>query len=1060
MSLLTRLALSRRPVTVLVIILVLVGGVLTFNNLQRELFPEIEFPNILIITSYPSANPEAVERDVSEPIENSISGIAGLKEIKSTSSENRSLVIATFEFGEDMEEAERTIEGNVGSIRFPDGVEDSIITRISSDTFPVLQLSVVGDRDVPSLQRIVDDLILPAIKRVDGVFRVDVAGNIDEQVIVSVDSDKLEDFGLSLFQVSSAISDNNVSIPAGNIDQRGVSFFVRTANEYGSLKEIRELVVGFEGGVPSGRPVRLSEVADVALGTDDATTISRTNGKPSLGIIVIKSPDANTVEVTEEIGERLEAIKAVLPEDVEIITIFDNGPEITEQLTTVQREGALGFVFAVLVVFVFLLNLRPTILKGIVFTLRPTIIIGFTIPLSILSAVIMMGAVDLSLNFMSLAGLAIAVGRVVDDSIVVLENMYRHIQMGEDRFEAAYTATKEVAGAIVSSTLTTIVVFVPLAFIQGLVGEFFTPFTMAVSFSLIGSTVVALTAVPVLGVILLRKGDFPEIDQQGATGPSDAPDTLMQRIYSPILLWALSHKWQTISASLLAIVASLGLIAIIPVTFFPTPEPEFLTITIELPSGTGVRRTFQEVLAIEKGLAELVEEGTVKFYQTTIGATGDIFGPGSSTGGLNSASMVVALEEDQPEGITERIRSMFPGSDEVDVSVVEQTNGPPSEGLELTVTGSNFSDVTAATRDLEEAVKQIEGLVNVTSDISEARNEVVVDVNPEEAAKYGLTTAAVGMQVNQFIVGRTITEVDLEGVTMGVVIRGDPRDVDDIDKLKSLTVEGPLGRVALGSISRIAVEKGPVSISRFDNERAATITGEIRATDTRGVGAEVARVVEGVTLPPGVQVQSGGIFQQITEGFQDVFLSMALGIVLVYLVMVASLGSLRNPFVIVMSLPLAVVGALLALVITGRTLSLSSLMGFLLLIGVVVTNAIVLITFVQQLREQGLDVYEALVEGARVRLRPILMTAFTTTFALLPLAVSTSGEGGIIGADMATVVIGGLFSSTVLTLIFVPVLYSIMHESLPAFFGSVGRALRRLVSSDPPLTGQQSGGDD
>ena len=534
----------------------------------------------------------------------------------------------------------------------------------------------------------------------------------------------------------------------------------------------------------------------------------------------------------------------------------------------------------------------------------------------------------------------------------------------------------------------------------------------------------------------------------------------MQRIYTPILLWALSHKWQTISASLLATVASLGLVFIIPVTFFPSAEPEFLTITIELPSGTGVRRTFQEVLAIEKGLAELVEEGTVKFYQTTIGATGDIFGPGSSTGGLNSASMVVALEEDPPEGITERIRSMFPGSDEVDVSVVEQTNGPPSEGLELTVTGSNFSDVTAASRDLEEAVKRIEGLVNVTSDISEARNEVVVDVNPEKAAKYGLTTAAVGLQVNQFIVGRTITEVDLEGVTMGVVIRGDPRDVDDIDKLKSMTVEGPLGRVALGSISRIAVEKGPVSISRFDNERAATITGEIRATDTRAVGAEVASVIASVELPPGVQVQSGGIFQQSTEGFQDVFLSMALGIVLVYLVMVASLGSLRNPFVIVMSLPLAVVGALLALVITGRTLSLSSLMGFLLLIGVVVTNAIVLITFVQQLREQGLDVYEALVEGARVRLRPILMTAFTTTFALLPLAVSTSGEGGIIGADMATVVIGGLFSSTVLTLIFVPVLYSIMHESLPAFFGSVGRALRRLVSSDPPLTGQQSGGDD
>ena len=1057
MSLITSLALSRRPVTVLVIILVLVGGVITFNSLQRELFPEIEFPNILIITPYPSANPGAVERDVSEPIENAISGIAGMKEIESTSSENRSLVIATFEFGEDMEEAERTIEGNISSIRFPEGVEDSIVTRISSDTFPVLQLSVVGERDVTSLQRIADDLILPAIERVDGVFRVDVAGKIDEQVIVSVDSDKLEDFGLSLFQVSSAISDNNVSIPAGNIDQRGVSFFVRTSNEYGSTNELRELVVGFEGGLPSGRPVLLSEVADVALGTDDATTISRTNGKPSLGILVIKEPEGNTVEITQEIREKLEGMKAVLPEDVEIITIIDNGPEITEQLTTVQREGILGFLFAVLVVFVFLLNLRPTILKGIVFTLRPTVIIGFTIPLSILSAVIMMGAVDLSLNFMSLAGLAIAVGRVVDDSIVVLENMYRHIQRGEDRYEAAYNATREVAGAIVSSTLTTIVVFVPLAFIQGLVGEFFTPFTMAVSFSLIGSTVVALTAVPVLGAILLRKGDFPEVDQDGATGPSDARDTLIQRIYTPILLWALSHKWQTISASLIVTVASLGLVTVIPITFFPTPEPEFLTITVDLPSGTGVRRTFEEVLVIEDGLADLVDEGTVKFYQTTMGASGDIFGPGGGTGGLNTAAMVIALEEDPPEGITERVRGMFPGNDEVDISVVEVTNGPPSGGLELTVTGSNFSDITAATRDLEEAVKQIEGLVNVASDLSEARDEVVVHVNPEKAAKFGLTTAAVGLQVNQYIVGRIVSEVDLEGVTMNVVIRGDSEGIDDINELKSLTIEGPLGTVALGAISDIALEEGPVSISRFNNERSATISGEIRATDTQAVGAEVARVIAGVELPAGVQVKSGGIFQQITEGFNDVIWAMVSGIVLVYLVMAAGLGSLRNPFVIVMSLPLAVVGALLALLITDRTLSLSAMMGFLLLIGVVVTNAIVLITFVQQLREQGMDVYEALVEGARVRLRPILMTAFTTTFALLPLAISTDNQGGIIGADMATVVIGGLFSSTVLTLVFIPVVYIIMHESLPLFLRSVWR---RLVPSGPSLTGQQPAGDD
>jgi HAE1 family hydrophobic/amphiphilic exporter-1 len=391
----------------------------------------------------------------------------------------------------------------------------------------------------------------------------------------------------------------------------------------------------------------------------------------------------------------------------------------------------------------------------------------------------------------------------------------------------------------------------------------------------------------------------------------------------------------------------------------------------------------------------------------------------------------------------------------VKITVAEISNGPPSDGLEINIVGNNFTDITAVARELEAQLNSIDGVINVKSDVSEARDEVTINVNPREAAEFGLTTAEVGQQVQQFIVGRTVTEVDLEDITMDVVVRGRQDYVDDVEKLKSLDIQGPLGVVKLGAISDIAIEQGPVSISRFDLERSAAITGTIVAKDTQAVGRQVQARIDALELPPGIQVRSGGIFEQINEGFQDIFAAMLIGVILVYLVMVASLGSLRDPFIIVLSLPLAIVGALVALAVTDRSLSLSALMGLLLLIGVVVTNAIVMLTFVEQLRERGLEVYDALLQGGLVRLRPILMTAFTTTFALFPLAISSDSDSGIIGAELATVVIGGLVSSTFLTLIVVPVIYTFFHVSIPARLAGLGHLLvpRSAPAREEPATG-------
>jgi len=584
----------------------------------------------------------------------------------------------------------------------------------------------------------------------------------------------------------------------------------------------------------------------------------------------------------------------------------------------------------------------------------------------------------------------------------------------------------------------------------------FSPFALAVSFALIASTFVALTAVPVLGVIFLRRGDM--VGDGSPNTNTTGLDAWLQRLYIPTLLWSLRHKLATLAIAITTVIASLGLIFVIPVTLFPSGSPEFLTVDIELPNGTSVGRTFQEVMRVESILDDFKKQGMVKAYQVTLGAVSDQFGPAAAGGGFHMAGFIVALEDEVPSDIADQVRERLPekdeaAKDEAVITVKEIVGGPPTDELEVNITGNNFTDIAAVAKQLQSDLGDLDGIINLTSDLSEARDEVVINIDTQASAELGLSTQAVALQVNRYIVGETVSEVDLEGVTMDVVVRGHPDQVEDVEKLKSLTIEGPRGPVKLGSVSHIALEQGPVSISRFDGERSASISAGISAEDTQAVGGELAAKIAALDLPASVEVKTGGIFQQIAEGFEDVFTAMAVGIILVYLVMVATLGSLRNPLVVVLSLPLAVVGALVALALTGRTLSLSALMGILLLIGVVVTNAIVLIVFVEQLRERGYAVFDALLEASRVRMRPILMTAFTTTFALLPLATFGGRDSVIIGAELATVVIGGLVSSTFLTLVVVPVVYTLVHENIPAVGGRILSAISRTPADRPALAG-------
>ena len=1012
MTYITRLALSRRPVTILAILLLLAGGLFSALRLKIELLPDIEFPVVTVSTFYPSANPDAVAGDVSIPIENLVTGLRGLERLQTFSSESLSLVIAEFEFGTDMDEIESTLSRGLAGLSLPQGVQEPRLLRITPNTFPILQLSVISDRPLSELQELTESTIAPEIRSVPGVFSVQVTGGSEQQVLVAAIPEKLAETGISIPQVAGVLRSTNVSIPAGAITADGATLPIRATHRLESVDEIANLIVGVSGQplgpaarsstpAPSGppKPVFLKDIAEVSFVDSARRTLSRTNGKESLGIAVLKDPDANLVDVANDVKKRLEELQPSLGDDVQIATIYDQAPDVESAISGVTREAMYGAVFAVGIIFLFL------------FSFRSTLVAGISIPLSILTGIVVMRWLDISLNVMTLGGLAIAVGRVVDDSVVVLENVYRHIQQGERRLEAALNATREVAGAITASTLTTIVVFAPLAFIGGIIGAFFTPFAVTVSVALLASLVVALTVVPVLGsLFLLRKG--PEAERT----------IWLQRVYAPVLRWSLAHRIYTLLIAAVLFLGSFALVPFIGTALFGAGDSKIINLTIELPPGTDAGTTLREAMAVETEIASLDEVVT---YQTTIGTGEDVFQRGGQVGaiGSNSAAMVIRLSEDSDTTeVAENLRRRFANGDgERKITVSElQGGGPPEGDMELVVTGANYADIVTASETLVAELADVPGLVNVTSDAAAAKPELAINVDPARAIASGSTVAQVGFAVNSLLVGSTVTKVELDGKAVDVVLKGRVDDVDSIEEIRALNIGG----AKLGDIADVRMEDGPVQIVRVDGKRAVSVSGAITEENTGAVNADVDRVVAAAALPAGVEVSTGGVFEQIQEIFISMAIALVVAIVLVYLVMVASLGSLMNPLVIILSLPLASIGALGALFITQRELGVPALMGTLMLVGLVVTNAIVLITFVEQLRQQGMSVREALERGGGLRVRPILMTAFTTIFALLPLAIFVPESAGLVGAELATVVIGGLVTSTFLTLVVVPVLYS------------------------------------
>jgi HAE1 family hydrophobic/amphiphilic exporter-1 len=1030
MFFLTRLAVARRSVTILIALAVFGGGVASWGSLKQELLPNIDFPIITVIAPYPGAGTADVAEQVAAPIEAAVASVAGVESLRSVSTTGLGFVSAQFAYGSDVKEILRQIEAAIDGSRLPAGVTPVVRNfNINSAAVVIATLTPKGDTTLTELATLAQGELMPSLRGISGISAADLSGGSETQAYIQLDAAKLAATGVSMSQVQGVIQANNLTYPGGQLPMGSTLVPVSATGRFTSVADLENLIVG--GGVtPAGQPypVFLKNVATVSLAEVRTTGWSETNGTPGLTISVSKSADANTVTTAQESIAAIEKFAEAHSAQVKESVVTDASIFILESIDSLLQEGGLGAAFAVVVIFVFLLNLRSTIVAAV------------SIPLSVLSAIILMSTTGITINIMTLGGLAVAVGRVVDDSIVVLENIYRHRSQGEPIGEAVLNGTREVASAITSSTITTIAVFLPLGVVGGLISQFFLPFALTVTYALLASLIVALTVIPVLAYFLVKvKGAKATIPYAVDTDHEEI--SIWGRLYLPVLGLALRRRATKLVTLLIAFSLFLGATSLagsIPTQFLNSGSEKVLTVTVNPPLGTSTERVLTRSRAAYEILAK---DQTVELVTTSIpsaDSTGTQTLVAATTGRApNAARMTVVLsaDTDLAEAKTRLAESLAEvGTQGWTVTIEEIGFAAGSNAISVIVTGERAADVEAASDLLVATLASNGDLANVKSDLVKAGRQIEITVNPSAAAMAGLSAAQVAGEVRNLLVGSQLGQITIDGSKVNLSMKIDSSSISDIAQLGAYLVGGA-NKVPLSSIATIEELSVPSSITRIDQALAANVSGEIAVADTGAVNTAVKTAVtelQDAGKLSKVDVRLAGVTEQQNESFSGLFTAMAVAILLVYLTMVLVFNSLVDPLVIMFSLPLAVIGAFPALLITNRPIGISALIGFLMLIGIVVTNAIVLLDRVEQLRHEGVPTKDALLRAGATRVRPILMTAVATILALLPLAAGPS-EGSIIAAELGTVVIGGLLSSTLLTLLVVPVVYSLidgLKESL------------------------------
>lgn len=1011
-----------RPVTtILVFIGAMVIGLYSLTRLPVDLYPEMELPFIAVYSMYPGASASDIESNVTRPLEDAVNSVTNLKEMTSSTSDGIAVLLLNFEYGTNLDEASNDVRSSLSFIEnyLPEGCEKPTIMKFNSSMMPIVYYSITADESYQGLEKILDEKIVNPLNRIEGVGAVSLAGVPGRKVYIDVDPRKMEAYNLTIEQIGNILRAENMNLPAGYLEMGKTDYPLRIQGEFPESDVLKDIVVTSV----NGQSIFLKDVAEVRDTIRETKLDTRLNGAKGMSMYIQKQSGGNTVKVTKEVEEALAELAKNLPPDVQIQKLFDSATFIKDSISNLTETLMYAGIFVILVVLFFLGRWRATL------------IVIVTIPISLLVAFIYLFITGESINIISLTSLSIAIGMVVDDAIVVLENITKHVERGSRPREAAIYATNEVWLAVLVATLTVVAVFFPLTFVTGLTGVLFKQLGMIVTITIITSVIAAITLTPTMSALLLK---WYPIKENASFWTYDgsirkALDWL-DGIYEKLLRWALHHKRLVVISAFIIFLGSMLLLKFIDTEFFPEADESRITATVELQTGTRVEETVRVADRITSLLQEKYPEITL--ISSSAGADEEggfasLFG-GGGTHSISYNIRLLPVEERTKTmwDLTEEIRGDLAGIPEVVDFTLNSSGGFAlgSTTVDVEVYGYNISETNIVAEQLAEKMRSIEGARDVTISRDKSKPELQIIFDQNKMMANGLNTATVATAVRNRVDGMTATQLRQFGDEYDVVVRFKKDAVATLTDIENIGITNPLGQVIrLGEIAEVKETMSPPSIERKRRERVVTVSFTPYKKSLTKLQAEVEQAISDTDIPSGVMLQVGGAIEDQTESFMDIAFLIVVSLILVYLVMASQFESLRIPFIIMFSIPFAFSGVAIALFLTNTTLSIISAIGAVMLIGIVVKNAIVLVDFINLMRDRDHEVYEAIEISGKSRLRPVLMTSATTILGMLPLALST-GSGSELWSPMGISVIGGLIFSTLVTLVLVPVVYAIFSK--------------------------------
>ncbi|MEW5945149.1 MAG: efflux RND transporter permease subunit [bacterium] len=1026
----------RRPVAVsVVVVVVAVLGYISMSRLGVDLMPDIQFPVISVITAYEGVAPEEIENQVTRHVEDVVGSAENVKNMYSSSQEGLSIVTAEFEWGVDVDTAAEDVRDGLEFMKrfLPVDAEKPMVVKFDPAMFPVVMISFFGREDELSLRDYVEDVVMPRIERVESVAASYIFGGMEREILVEVDAGKLDAHEIPIMQVVRTIGMENLDVTGGRVDRGYREYLVRSKGEFERVKEIGKVALMTR----SGRPVYLEDVAAVKDTSVETRHHSRMNRRPAIMMGAIKETGSNTVKVVNGVRDVLEKLRGELPPDVDFRLAFDQSEYVKQSVTNVQGNLLSGAVLAVIVVLVFLGSFRGTL------------IVGFAIPVSVIAAMIPIYFQGFTLNNVSLGGLAIAVGMLVDNSIVVLENVFRHMQGGKDPYAAGEEGTAEVASAISASTLTTVVVFMPIAYIGGMAAKIFSQLAWTVTYSLAASLAVAVVLVPMMTCRLIRIGE--------SAGERKSLLLRVRGRYERVLAWAIRHRWTVVGASFAMLLISLAFTAGMGKELMGEANAGEFIIEFDLPKGTRLGETDRITRKFEDAIMPLE---FVESVGSRVGVPEESAGFGAAFGGRDegphTSSIMVKLKPLEERGGVSTPEAMRIVGDMIEsepglnrrVRTMMNFMAHMGSGLEIDIFGDDLNALRELSNRIAGRIRDVEGLQELNLSITEGRPELLIRYDRDKLSSHGLNVAEAAHVVRAAMKGQVASLYREGDDEYDVRVRYRPDDRDTVEDIRNIALHTPMGaRIRLRDVADIGFTTGPTKLERKNRHRLAKITGDISGRPLGDVVEEIKARLSDVTAPEGYSIEFGGQYEQMQDVFASLTFALLLAVFLVYMVMAAQFESLLHPFVIMFTVPLAFIGVIPGLFITGIPLSLMSFLGIIMLVGVVVNNGIVMVDFINQLKRGGMERTAAVVVGASVRFRPVIMTALTTIFGMLPLALGLGGEGAEMRQPMGVAFISGMVTATALTLVVVPVVYSLLDP-----FGERVQAFGRRI-----LFGRRSG---